>query len=249
MGLVLENPSMYLQEICQEVHHATGKQVSPATVCRLLARHGFTRKKIQKVAKQRCIALRAEFMAWMSSYSRNFLVWVDETGSDHRDHARKYGYAIRGQYPVYHRLLDRGPRVSAIAAMCTDGVIAVDLHRGSVNSDVFLDFIRGSLIPNMQQFDGVSGRSIVILDNCSIHHVPEVLEHFREAGIVVVFLPPYSPDLSPIEELFSCIKYYLKRHDELLQAVDDPIPIIQAAFDDISPDQCKAWITHSGYNL
>ena len=249
VGLVLENPSMYLQEICQEVHHATGKQVSPATVCRLLARHGFTRKKIQKVAKQRCIALRAEFMAWMSSYSRNFLVWVDETGSDHRDHARKYGYAIRGQYPVYHRLLDRGPRVSAIAAMCTDGVIAVDLHRGSVNSDVFLDFTRGSLIPNMQQFDGVSGRSIVILDNCSIHHVPEVLEHFREAGIVVVFLPPYSPDLSPIEELFSCIKYYLKRHDELLQAVDDPIPIIQAAFEDISPDQCKAWITHSGYNL
>jgi len=206
VGLVLENPSMYLKEICQEVHHATGKQVSPATVCRLLARHGFTRKKIQKVAKQRCIALRAEFMAWMSLYSRNFLVWVDETGSDHRDHARKYGYAIRGQYPVYHRLLDRGPRVSAIAAMCTDGVIAVDLHRGSVNSDVFLDFIRGSLIPNMQQFDGVSGRSIVILDNCSIHHVPEVLEHFREAGIVVVFLPPYSPDLSPIEEPFSCIK-------------------------------------------
>ena len=74
-----------------------------------------------------------------------------------------------------------------------------------------------------------------------------ITEHFREAGIVVVFLPPYSPDLSPIlEELFS---YYLKRHDELLQAVDDPIPIIQAAFDDVSPDQCKAWITHSGYNL
>ena len=70
VGLVLENPSMYLQEICQEVHHATGKQVSPATVCRLLARHGFTRKKIQKVAKQRCIALQAEFMAWMSSYSK-----------------------------------------------------------------------------------------------------------------------------------------------------------------------------------
>ena len=101
----------------------------------------------------------------------------------------------------------------------------------------------------MQQFDGVAERSIVILDNCSIHHVAEVTEHFREAGIVVVFLPPYSPDLSPIEELFSCIKYYLKRHDELLQAVDDPIPNTQAAFDEISPDQCEAWITHSGYNL
>ena len=96
-------------------------------------------------------------------------------------------------------------------------------------------FIRGSLIPNMQQFDGVAERSIVILNNCPIHHVPEVTEHFREAGIVV-FLPPYSTVLSPIEELFS---YYLKRHDELLQADDDPIPIIQAAFDDISPDNVK----------
>ena len=54
-------------------------------------------------------------------------------GSDHRDHARKYGYALRGQYPLYHRL---GPRVSAIAAMSTDGVIAVELHKGSVNGDV-----------------------------------------------------------------------------------------------------------------
>ena len=80
----------------------------------------------------------------------------------------------------------------------------------------------------------------MILDNCSIHHVPEVTEHFREAGIVI-FLPPYSPDLNPIEELFSCVKYYLKRHDELLHAFD-AIYIIQAAFDAISPDQCTAWI-------
>ena len=87
----------------------------------------------------------------------------------------------------------------------------------------------------MQQFNAVAERSIVIFDNCSIHHIPEVIEHFRNAGIVF-FLPHYSPDLSPIEEIFSCIKYYLKRHNELLQAVDDPIPIIQAAFDDISPE-------------
>ena len=137
---------------------------------------GSQEKKIQKVAKQRCIALRAEFMVWVSSCSRKFLVWVDETGSDHRDHPRKYGYALYGRYPVYHRLLERGPHVFAIAAMSTDGVIAVDLHKGSVNGDVFVDFIRGSLILNMQQFDGVAERSNVILDTCSIHHIPEVIE-------------------------------------------------------------------------
>ena len=74
-GLVLENPSMYLQELCQEVHHTTSKQVTAPTVFRLLARYGSTRKK---VAKQRGIALRAEF-TWMSSYSRKFLVWAAQT--------------------------------------------------------------------------------------------------------------------------------------------------------------------------
>ena len=210
LGLVLENPGMYLLELCHEIRHVTGKQVSAPTVCRLLARHGLTRKKIQPVAKQRCIVLRAEFMAWMYSYRRNLLVWVDETGSNHHDHVRKYGYAICGQYPVYQRLLDRGPRTSAIAAMSKDGIIAVDLHKGSVNGDVFFDFIRGTLIPNMQQFHGVAERSVVILDNCSIHHVPDIIEHFRDTGIVVFFLPPYSPDLNPMEVLFSCVKYYLK---------------------------------------
>ena len=249
VGFVLENPTTYLGELCREISQVSGKLVSDSTVCRLLARYGFTRKKIRTVAKQRSIDLRAEFMAWMSSYDRDLLVWVDETGSDHRDHARRYGYAISGQTPVYHRFLERGPRVSAIAAMNTEGVIAAECHLGSVNGDIFLDFLRGSLIPNMQQYDGIARRSIVILDNCSIHHVTEVTELFREAGIVVFYLPPYSPDLNPIEELFSYAKYYLKRHDELLQAITDPTPIIQAAFDSVSPDQCAAWITHSGYNI
>ena len=48
---------------------------------------------------------------------------------------------------------------------------------------------------------------------------------------------------------FRCVKYYLKKHDVLLQAVDDPIPVIKAAFEHISPEKCEAWISHSGYPL
>ena len=92
-------------------------------------------------------------MAWMSSYDRDLLVFVDETGFDHRDYARRFGYAILGQTPVYHRFLERGLRVSAIAARNTEGIIAAECHTGSVNGDTFLDFLRGSLILNMQQYD------------------------------------------------------------------------------------------------
>ena len=82
------------------------------------------------------------------------------------------------------------------------------------------DFIRGSLIPNMQPFPGEL--SILIMDNCSIHHVQEVKDILEAAGILLIFLPPYSPDYNPAEELYkivfySYIKYYLKDHDDLIQ--------------------------------
>ena len=61
----------------------------------------------------------------------------------------------------------------------------------------------------MNSFDGSSPNSIIIMDNCKIHHVADVIELFQSVGILVLFLPPYSPDFNPIEETFSYVKYYL----------------------------------------
>ena len=79
-----------------------------------------------------------------------------------------------------------------------------------------------------------------------MHHVSGALELLSQAGILVMFLPPYSPDLNPVEELFSAIKYYLKDHDDILQAMPNPIPLLKSAFDYISVEQCNGWISHSG---
>ena len=84
-----------------------------------------------------------------------------------------------------------------------------------IDGDKFVDFVRGTLIPNMNAFDGTSSKSIVIIDNCAIHHVSEVTQLLEDAGILVLFLPPYSPDLNPIEETFSSIKYFLQDHDTI----------------------------------
>ena len=83
---------------------------------------------------------------------------------------RRFGYALRGQIAVEHRW----SRISAIAAMTTTGIIAVELMAGSVNGDIFFDYVRGSLIPEMQPFDGRSPKCIAVMDNCSIHHVDPV---------------------------------------------------------------------------
>lgn len=237
INLLMENPSLYL----------SGNKQTHSTVCRLLHRHGLTRKRIQQVAIQRSSIFRGEFMAEMDFFSIDKLVWLDETGCDKRDHIRKMGYAMKGERPVCKRILHRGQRISAVAAMCCDGVIALELEAGTMNGDKFFQFITETLIPEMMQFDGSNARSVLLMDNCSIHHVSPVLEMLTDACILTMFLPPYSPDLNPAEELFSLVKYYLREHDEVLQSVDDPSPIIRAAFNSVTSTDCLGWIHHSGY--
>ena len=188
LGLLMENPGLYLNKICSKIQEVTGATVSAATVCRLLKKHGYTRKKIRQVAKQRCEELRGLFMARVLNFPREFLVWCDETGSDRRDQIRKFGYSLRGQSPVYHRYLVRGTRISSVLAMTLSGVLTYEFHSGTMDGEkFFFNFVHVMLIPNMQPFPGP--HSILIMDNCSIHHVDEVKAELQAAGMLVIFLP------------------------------------------------------------
>ena len=204
-------------------------------------------KKVQQVALQRSVAYRAAFMSEALLFRKEMFVWVDETGCDRRDQVRKYGYALRGERLVYHRFLYRGTRLSAIVAMTCEGVMAKELTVGAIDGSKLSNFLRGKLIPKMQPFDGESKHSILIVDNCSIHHVQEVKDLLRDTGILYFFLPPYSPDLNPVEELFSYIKYYLREHDLVLESMTSMIPVWNAAFYSVRAQQCKGWIEHAGY--
>ena len=246
IGIVLEKPPLLLSELCKLIYDHSGIAVSEATVCRLLHRHGITRQKIKQVALQRSFYLRGCFMAQVLLYHRSMFVWLDESGCDKRNFMRKYGYSIRGQTPRCHRLLLRGTRISVIAAMASDGLVACECTTGSVDSQKFFDFVRGSLIPHMHSFDGSSPKSIVIMDNCSIHRVPEITRLFAAVGILVMYLPPYSPDYNPIEEAFGFLKSYLRHHDELIQSLSDPTIVIREGLSKIK-EHCNNWITYSGY--
>ena len=87
----------------------------------------------------------------------------------------------------------RGQRIS-IAAICTDGLLALETTSNSVNGEMFFDFVCGELLPEMLPFDGSNPKSIIIMCNCSIHHVQQVADLFHVAGILVLYLLPYSPD-------------------------------------------------------
>ncbi len=72
---------------------------------------------VYKCQLQRCLQYRGDFMAEVLLYEPSQFVWVDESGCDRKDHIRKFGYALKGEPLVYHRILHRGKCISAIAAM------------------------------------------------------------------------------------------------------------------------------------
>ena len=90
--------------------------------------------------------------------------------------------------------------------MTVNGILDLQIVRGSVNGDVFMDFVERVVLPNLMPFNGTNPNSVVLLDNCSVHHVEGVVDTIQEMGTIVHFLPPYCPDLTPIELLFSKVK-------------------------------------------
>ena len=103
-----------------------------------------------------------------------------------RDVVRKVGDALRGMTPTCTQLLIRKRRISCIAAMSSNGIVAVKQTEQTVHSSIFFEFVHGSLLSNLEPFDGTNYHSVVVMDNCTIHHVEKVKELFREAGVLLL---------------------------------------------------------------
>lgn len=99
----------------------------------------------------------------------------------------------------------------------------------------------------MMPFNGVNEHSILIIDNRSVHHVQVVKDLVKQAEILLLFLPAYSPDLNPIEEAFNFVKHYLRKHETVLHSITDPTDIIKHAFDRITPTHLSlaSWLYHT----
>ena len=85
------------------------------------------------------------------------------------------------------------------------------------------------------------------MDNASIHHAHQIVESLEDLGVLVYFLPPYSPDLNPIEELFSRVKSVMRANEYVLEDYDLET-CISCGFISVTCNDCVNWINHSGYN-
>ncbi len=186
--------------------------------------------------------MRAEYLLDVSIYKGHpeLFVFVDETGADRRDAMRKFAYSLRGKPATASKLMVRGHRVSAIVGISCSGfhttVTTVDAEKLKL-------YVEDALVPYLQPFNGVNAHSIVVLDNASIHHAEEVVDTIQRTGALVQFLPPYSPDMNPIEHTFKSV---LKANEETWEDLDIET-MVTAALNTITAAECQAWISHCGY--
>ncbi|KAK3716259.1 hypothetical protein QZH41_008145 [Actinostola sp. cb2023] len=250
MQAVLEKPDLRLHELAHFIEERTGSYFSLPTLSRELHRRGFTNKKVRKVAAQRREDLREQYRSEMQNHAPHELIFIDETGIDMRHISRETGYAVKGKRPEVRREMTNNQRISVISVIGYDGYLSVCvLQPGeTVTGDVFAEYLRNDIVPLLNQYTGRSSNSIVVLaDNHRIHHVQEVAERIYGAGALLRYLPPYSPDLNPIEGSYNQAKHFLKENNLAFRHCLEPTPFILHAFGQISPDNCEGYYHHCGY--
>ena len=152
---------------------------------------------------------------------------------------RTHGRAPRG-----HRLVARVPHgrwktMTFLAALRCDRIDAPCVVDGPINGTIFRAWVEQFLIPTLRPGD------VVVLDNLGSHKGAAVRRAIRAAGAHLLFLPPYSPDLNPIEMMFAKLKTLLRKADERSQAaVTERLGMI---LDQFTPDECSNYLHHAGY--
>ena len=200
-------------------------------------------KKSRRAAEQDRPELIAERAAWREEFAAvdpSRLVFLDETGAStamDRTHGRApSGVRVDGPVPHGHWKV-----VTLTAAVRLGGVpesacLAFD---GATNAAAFEAYVRECLVPTLRPGD------IVVMDNLSCHKTAEVARLIESAGATVRYLPPYSPDLNPIERLFSKLKAWLRSAkartvDALIEALGEGLRAVRVG-------DVRGWFTHSGY--
>lgn len=166
------------------------------------------------------------------------LVFLDETWAK-TNMTRTRGYAPRGQ-----RLIGDAPHghwqtTTFVGALRADGFIAPLVIDGAVNGELFRVYVERVLVPELRRGD------VVVMDNLGSHKVAGVRRAIEDAGCELLYLPPYSPDLNPIENAFSKLKRLLRSAAE--RTVEKLWQTIGRVLDRFRTDECRNYFRHCGY--
>jgi transposase len=169
--------------------------------------------------------------------ARDF-VFVDECGS-HTSLAPVYGYSPRGERVYSEVPRNRGPNTTLLASMSIEGMGECLAVEGATTKAVFEAYVERVLAPSLR------AGQVVVMDNLSAHKGERVRELIESRGCELIYLPPYSPDLNPIEEAFSKIKGLLRK--AAARTREALIEALGAAISAVSSTDALGFFEHCGY--
>ena len=149
------------------------------------------------------------------------------------------GWALKGERLVDYAPHDHRKTTTFLAALRHDGLTAPAVFDGPINGASFLAWVEQLLVPTLCKGD------VVVMDNLGSHKVSGVREAIEAAGARILYLPPYSPDLNPIEQVFSKLKTLLRK--TAARTVDALWSDIGNLLDAFSAHECSNYLANSGY--
>jgi transposase len=167
------------------------------------------------------------------------LVFIDETWAS-TNMSRRYGRAPLGERlvcPVPH---GHWKTTTFVAGLRAGGLTAPLVIDGAMNGDLFVAYVEQVLVPELRAGD------VVVMDNLSSHKRTRVREAIEAAGCSLLYLPPYSPDLNPIEQAFAKLKALLRKAQE--RTVEGLWSFLGRALDLFEAEECRNYMKHCGYS-
>ena len=235
---ITKNSTISLEELRTQL----GLKVSISTMSRVVRALGFRVKKVGLSRQNGSVPdVQAKRIKWKElklAIEHWRLVFLDESGVN-IGMTRRYGRAI-GKARVHGSApLNVPTSQTVLASVRLNGQITYTMYPGGTSGERFLDYLKNVLIPTLHK------GGIVVMDNMRSHHVKGVEEVLRAAGIIPLYLPPYSPDLNPIEMLWSKMKAILRKLGCNIAVL---LPqMVAHALALVSPEDCFGWFTADGY--
>lgn len=241
---ILEKPDRILRELAGWFNEHLGWALSVSGLWRAAQRSGFRRRRKAVLAvernSERSRQLRREFFERLVAIDPAQLVFLDESGVQRGMH-RPLAWRRRGSVVVGRAVRNRGTVTTILGALSREGLIATMYGEGATTTEVFVAFLTQVLVPQLKP------GNVVVLDNLGAHQPQRVREIIEAAGASVLFLPPYSPELNPIENAWSKLKTHIRAlAPQTLAELHEAICKAVAA---VTPADARGWFSHAGYVL
>lgn len=182
---------------------------------------------------------RKNWNGLISGFKASDLVFLNESGCN-TDMTRRYAYSLRGSRAIDSAPLSKPKNTTILSSIQLDGTLHYTTFSGGTTVERSKRYLEIDLLPHL------NGNSVLIMDNTKSHHTKAVRNLLDSFGVRYIYLPPYSPDLNPIEKLWSKVKSFLRKFKA--RTLDALPNAIQCAFQTVSPSDCSGWFHSCGYS-